>query len=92
MSITRNRRYYSGFKKSLWWSQKRERLYKERGGICERCREKKSIIQLTLHHIVPKSMGGRDIDANLILLCAGCHSEKHEKTITNRDDMMNQHA
>ena len=78
MSRSRTRRYYSGYKKSLWWSQKRERLYKERGGTCEICKEHKSILQLTLHHIVPKSKGGRDIDANLILLCAGCHSEKHE--------------
>ena len=77
MSKTRDRRYYSGFKKSMWWQGKRERLYVERGGICQDCKEKKNIGELTLHHIVPRSKRGRDVDANLILLCAPCHEKRH---------------
>ena len=77
MSISRNRKFYSGFNKSVWWTQKRERLYRERSGTCQICNEKKSIRDLTLHHIIPKSIGGRDIDVNLMLICVSCHRKKN---------------
>ena len=78
MSKCRDRRYYSGFKKSMWWHDKRDRLYWERGGICEGCNEKKDISDLTVHHIVPRSKRGRDVDANIILLCDCCHADRHK--------------
>lgn len=84
LNQSRSRRYYSGFKKSVWWAQKRARLYTERGGICGQCAVKTDTLHLTLHHIVPKSKGGRDVDANLILLCARCHGEKHKNGTKER--------
>lgn len=78
MSRNRNRRYFSGFKKSIWWREKRERLYMERGGVCEICGKKIGIELMSLHHVAPRSIGGRDIDGNLQLLCNGCHKALHK--------------
>jgi 5-methylcytosine-specific restriction endonuclease McrA len=77
MSKTRARRYYSGFKKSKWWREKRRRLYFERGGVCEACGLKFPLEDLELHHVVPRSNGGRDVDGNLRLLCGECHEGRH---------------
>ena len=78
MSKIRNRRYYSGYNKSRWLSAKRTRLYYERGGICECCKKAMPLHLLQLHHIVPKSKLGRDIDSNVELLCKACHRKFHD--------------
>ena len=78
MSRTRNRRFFSGFKKSDWWRQKRIRLFFERGGVCNRCKKAVPLNILELHHIVPKSKLGRDIDSNVELLCKSCHKKIHD--------------
>jgi 5-methylcytosine-specific restriction endonuclease McrA len=77
MTKTRNRRYYSGYKKSQWWKGKRRRLYSERGGVCEACGKRFPMELLELHHIVSRSDGGRDVDENLKLLCGKCHEVRH---------------
>lgn len=38
--------------------------------LCTKCGRWKD---LQIHHIVPACMGGQDIEANLITLCASCH-------------------
>jgi 5-methylcytosine-specific restriction endonuclease McrA len=30
-----------------------------------------------MHHILPKSLGGKDIDENKVPLCAECHDKVH---------------
>jgi 5-methylcytosine-specific restriction endonuclease McrA len=77
MSKQRTRRYYSGYKKSKWWREKRRRLYFERKGVCEDCGRMLTLEALELHHVVPRSEGGRDVDGNLRLLCGGCHGGRH---------------
>jgi len=79
MGKQRNRRYYSGYKKSEWWRGKRRRLYYDRKGICGDCGNKFPLESLELYHIVPRSKGGRDVDGNLKLLCAECHEKYHPK-------------
>ena len=37
-----------------------------------------------LHHIVPLSLGGKDIDTNKVLLCSQCHSLIHGFNIETR--------
>ena len=32
---------------------------------------------LTIHHIRPKSLRGRNVERNLITLCSNCHDELH---------------
>ena len=35
-----------------------------------------------IHHIIPKSQGGKDDIGNLISLCRSCHDKAHAKEIT----------
>ena len=30
------------------------------------------------HHVLPRSLGGRDTDTNLVLLCPLCHRYRHD--------------
>jgi len=32
---------------------------------------------LTLHHLIPKSLGGSDAPSNLVCLCENCHAKLH---------------
>jgi 3-hydroxyisobutyrate dehydrogenase-like beta-hydroxyacid dehydrogenase len=32
---------------------------------------------LTVHHVLPKSLGGRDIDTNIVKICTTCHNKIH---------------
>lgn len=38
-----------------------------------RCRVCGSTFGLSRHHLVPRSLGGDDVDENLMPLCEGCH-------------------
>jgi len=40
--------------------------------ICARCKDKAA---LTIHHIIPRSIGGEDYPENLIALCFKCHND-----------------
>ena len=33
--------------------------------------------RLEHHHIQPRSLGGKDTTANLLLLCLACHTDRH---------------
>jgi 5-methylcytosine-specific restriction endonuclease McrA len=37
----------------------------------------------TLHHIVPRSMGGEDHEENLVPLCQSCHRKVHNTGAIN---------
>lgn len=50
-------------------SLKRKNFVKHKGK-CNRCPSKK---QLTTHHIIPLSEGGKDIKRNYECLCEPCH-------------------
>jgi 5-methylcytosine-specific restriction endonuclease McrA len=39
---------------------------------------------LAVHHIIPKSLGGRDHEANLKTLCANCHRIVHWLSVGRR--------
>lgn len=41
------------------------------------CRMCATTLRLTIHHIVPKSSGGKDEKENLIVLCEPCHVDTH---------------
>jgi hypothetical protein len=45
--------------------------------ICGCCREVFPFIHQHVHHIVPRSVGGKDTRENLIDLCPGCHDALH---------------
>ena len=47
--------------------------------LCEDCSAEKAT---HLHHIVPRSHGGPDLDeSNLVALCSACHRKRHEPLI-----------
>jgi RNA-directed DNA polymerase len=57
----------------LWWSQDKE---------CPICNEK--ITEDTgwnIHHILPKSEGGKDILSNLVMLHPNCHRQVHSQKL-----------
>jgi hypothetical protein len=43
--------------------------------ICNTCG--KETEKLSIHHILPKSLGGRDIDTNIVKICNTCHTKIH---------------
>jgi hypothetical protein len=45
-------------------------------GNCKSCDA--TNVELHQHHIVPRSRGGPDTEANLITLCTGCHGKVHD--------------
>jgi len=50
--------------------ERKQQIVKLDGGRCRNCGCNKS---LTVHHILPRSQGGRDNTENLITLCMFCH-------------------
>ena len=49
----------------------RDRIFARDGG-CYRCGWKEG---LTVHHVLPKRMGGTNHEENLVSLCEGCHHD-----------------
>lgn len=49
--------------------------------ICQECTEVFPEHKLECDHIIPLSMGGKDILTNTQTLCIPCHSEKTKKEI-----------
>ncbi len=51
-----------------------ERDKKEIGVQCCNCGSKK---ELEYHHVVPVSLGGKDVNSNIVCLCYPCHQKIH---------------
>ncbi len=47
-------------------------------GVCQRC---PSSERLEVHHIIPLSRGGSNLDLNLIVLCYKCHNKRHKHMV-----------
>ncbi len=54
----------------------------------KRCFCCKSLYDLTVHHIIPESQGGLDIDENKVIICRKCHDIIHDDRFisTNPND------
>lgn len=55
----------------------RYNIFKRDGGQCVYCGNKE---RLTLDHVVPRSLGGRDSWDNLVTACRACNAEKGNRT------------
>lgn len=55
------------------WRKIRRRRLRIDKYTCVRCNEKFSPKQLTVHHVMPRSIGGSDDGTNLMTLCGPCH-------------------
>lgn len=72
------------------WAKVRAVVIKRDGNRCVRCEARPGVKALTVHHIVPRSEGGDDRQANLVSLCAACHDwvECHEPRLRNRAEII----
>jgi hypothetical protein len=52
------------------------------GYTCQHCQGKSKDRRLEVHHILFRSQGGSDEEANLITLCKTCHEGLHTGTVT----------
>ncbi len=55
------------------------RLYLQ-GGHCFYCRRKLDLTNATLEHVIPKSMGGKGDESNLVVCCRAINSLFANKT------------
>ena len=55
--------------------------YKQGIECCELCGRKR---KLELHHIVPLTCGGPDIEENWVAICVNCHSRLTPRSILQR--------
>ncbi len=51
------------------------------GYICQHCKGKSKDTRLEVHHIIFRSEGGSDEEANLLTLCKTCHDGLHAGTV-----------
>jgi hypothetical protein len=56
------------------WSDMRQAVLQRDGYRCGNCG---STINLQIHHIVPLSRGGTNLESNLRTLCESCHQKIH---------------
>jgi 5-methylcytosine-specific restriction protein A len=56
------------------WRVIRERILRRDGYTCQKCGDSES--QLHIDHIVPKRLGGSDLEENLQTLCQMCNLQK----------------
>jgi len=71
--IARERNKAKELRKSSWWKNKRS------SGICYYCRNKFTVNDLTMDHIIPLVRGGRSVKENLVPACKKCNFEKKHK-------------
>lgn len=55
------------------WLSLRQSIVERDRNICKKCG---GTVGLEVHHIIPISKGGRNIQANLITLCKSCHKNQ----------------
>lgn len=59
------------------WMAIRARILRRDKGLCQECQRNDRLSKATqVDHITPLHRGGRDNDANLEAICAGCHDVK----------------
>ncbi len=80
------RRSESRVKRDRLWAELRCNLLKESDGHCARCDIYRGKRGLDLHHITPRSRGGRDEEDNLVPLCRECHDDIHFHNAEDKDD------
>ena len=70
------------------WTSLRIFLSIQQKGKCIMCKKELPEIELTIHHIIPREMGGGNYIENLIGLCDKCHDIAELKKL-KRDEILN---
>jgi 5-methylcytosine-specific restriction endonuclease McrA len=63
-----------------WWTLRRVVLARDK----HMCRACQSTHGLEMHHVIFRSLGGKDEAENLIMLCIDCHRAVHGHVLTFR--------
>ncbi len=58
-------------------------IYRREGYMCAVCG---NTYRLCIHHIIPRSRGGKNHEHNLIALCFDCHRAVHGELGTNQEE------
>ncbi|MDO8650228.1 MAG: HNH endonuclease [Candidatus Berkelbacteria bacterium] len=69
------------------WPSLRAKVIQRDGGKCTNCGTQ---LSLQAHHIIPLSLGGKNVMENLTTLCKDCHQNRHNRTFSDnveRDDL-----
>ena len=68
---------YKRYLRSRAWYEKRDKVKKRNGGICERCNYKKID---HVHHWIYPTVSGQEKDEDLLGVCLPCQEFLHNKT------------
>ena len=79
-SVIRRRIYINVRKRREAAGAKRLRIYMRDKFRCQYCGEKKSVGELTLDHILPRSRGGDNSPVNIVTACVSCNNRKGNRT------------
>ena len=60
----------------------RKAVYRRDGYACAVCDDSR---HLQIHHVIHRSVGGANVEHNLITLCPACHALAHGTNITDWD-------
>lgn len=66
---------------ALQWRELRRRVLKRDGGVCRVCLRAKAF---EIHHVLFRSLGGKDEARNLIAVCRTCHEDIHGHVVKLR--------
>jgi len=79
-SVIRRRVYINVRRRREASGMKRMRIYMRDKYRCQYCGVKKSVNQLTLDHIQPRSRGGDNSPVNIVTACVECNNRKGNRT------------
>lgn len=72
--------HYEGFpKRKISFS--RRNVYRRDRFTCQYCGAKPAITELTVDHVVPRSLGGRTTWTNCVVSCVRCNRRKSNRTL-----------
>ena len=58
----------------------RENVYHRDGYVCQYCGKRFKRDELTLDHVIPRSLGGRGTWDNVVAACSPCNAKKADRT------------
>lgn len=79
-SVIRRRTYINIRRRREQSSMKRLRIYMRDKFRCQYCGDKKTVADLTLDHIMPRSRGGDNSPVNVVTACLPCNNRKGDRT------------
>jgi 5-methylcytosine-specific restriction endonuclease McrA len=79
-SVIRRRIYINIRRRREASGMKRMRIYMRDKYRCQYCGMRKSVNDLTLDHILPRSRGGDNSPVNIVTACVSCNNRKSDRT------------